>query len=161
MYVEAKVGFNLPKTKILNLIQEPENLKKFHPFCKSNDASIWPGNGSIDYLEYLNGMKLKREFYNWSDNGYDLKIGGKRNMAIVNWIVKGDDNKSSLRIRINPNIKNYIPIKNLVVQRVLWFIYIRPMLQSYINNVVKGFNHYIKTETEVLKNQFGTHRWFS
>tara|TARA_Y100001933_G_scaffold64495_1_gene64645 strand:- start:76 stop:561 length:486 start_codon:yes stop_codon:yes gene_type:complete len=161
MYVEAKVGFNLPKTKILNLIQEPENLKKFHPFCKSNDASIWPGNGSIDYLEYLNGMKLKREFYNWSDNGYDLKIGGKRNMAIVNWIVKGDDNKSSLRIRINPNIKNYIPIKNIVVQRVLWFIYIRPMLQSYINNVVKGFNHYIKTETEVLKNQFGTHRWFS
>ena len=35
------------------------------------------------------------------------------------------------------------------------------MLQSYINHVIKGFNHYMKTETNVLQNQFGTHRWFS
>lgn len=161
MYVESKVEFNLPKSKILNLIREPGNLNKYHPFCKKNESIKWPGNGSIDLLEYYNGMKLTREFYNWSDNGYDLRIGGKRNMAIVNWIVKGDDNKSSLRVRINPNIKNYISIKNIFVQRVLWFIYIKPMLQSYINHVVRGFNHFIKTETMVSQNQFGTHRWFS
>ena len=161
MYVESKVEFNLPKSKILDLIREPGNLNKYHPFCKKNEAINWPGNGSIDRLEYHNGMKFTREFYNWTDYGYDLKIGGKRNMAIVNWIVKGDDNKSSLRVRINPNIKNYIPFKNIFVQKVLWFIYIKPMLQSYINHVVKGFNHFIKTETEVSQNQFGSHRWFS
>ena len=32
-------------------------------------------------------------FGNWTDNGYDLRIG-KRNMAIVNWVVEGDENRS-------------------------------------------------------------------
>ena len=34
MYVESKVELNLPKSKILNLIREPGNLNKYHPFCK-------------------------------------------------------------------------------------------------------------------------------
>ena len=82
-------------------------------------------------------------------------------MAVVNWVVEGDESKSSLRVRINPNIGNYIPIKNILIQKLFWFIYIKPMLQSYINHVMQGFNHYMKTETYVLQNQFGTHRWFS
>ncbi len=143
MYVESKVELNLPKSKILDLIREPGNLNKYHPFCKRNEAIKWPGNGSVDHLEYHNGMKLNREFYNWTDNGYDLRIGGKRNMAI------------------NPNIKNYIPIENILIQRLFWFLYIKPMLQSYINHVIKGFDYYMKTEINVLQNQFGTHRWFS
>ena len=161
MYVESKVELNLPKSKILNLIREPGNLNKYHPFCKKNEIINWPGNGSVDHLEYHNGMKFNREFYNWTDNGYDLRIGGKRNMAIVNWVVEGDESRSSLRVRINPNIKNYIPIENRLIQRLFWFLYIKPMLQSYINHVIKGFNYYMKTETIVLRNQFGTHRWFS
>ena len=161
MYVESKVELDLPKSNILRLIREPGNLNKFHPFCKKNEIINWPGNGSVDCLEYHNGMKFNREFYNWTDDGYDLRIGGKRNMAIVNWVVEGDENRSSLRVRINPNIKNYIPIKNKLIQRLFWFLYIKPMLQSYINHVIKGFNHFMKTETNVLPNQFGTHRWFS
>ena len=161
MYVESKVELNLPKSKILNLIREPGNLNKYHPFCKKNVIISWPGNGSVDHLEYHNGMKFNREFYNWTDNGYDLRIGGKRNMAIVNWVVEGNEIRSSLRVRINPNIKNYIPIENRLIQRLFWFLYIKPMLQSYINHVTKGFNHFMKTETNVLPNQFGTHRWFS
>ena len=161
MYVESKVELNSPKSKILNLIREPGNLNKYHPFCKKNEIINWPGNGSVDHLEYHNGMKFNREFYNWTDNGYDLRIGGKRNMAIVNWVVEGDESGSSLRVRINPNIKNYIPIENRLIQRLFWFLYIKPMLQSYINHVIKGFNHFMKTETNVLPNQFGTHRWFS
>ena len=161
MYVESKVELNLPKSKILNLIREPGNLNKYHPFCKKNEIINWPGNGSVDHLEYHNGMKFNREFYNWTDNGYDLRIGGKRNMGIVNWVVEGDEIRSSLRVRINPNIKNYIPIENRLIQRLFWFLYIKPMLQSYINHVIKGFNHFMKTETNVLPNQFGSHRWFS
>ena len=161
MYVESKVELNLPKSKILNLIREPGNLNKYHPFCKKNEIINWPGNGSVDHLEYHNGMKFNREFYNWTDNGYDLRIGGKRNMAIVNWVVEGDERSSSLRVRINPNIKNYIPINNRLIQRLFWFLYIKPMLQSYINHVIKGFSHYMNTDTNVFRNQFGTHRWFS
>ena len=74
MYVESKVELNLPKSKILNLIREPGNLNKYHPFCKKNIAHKWPGNGSIDELEYLNGRKYKRYFFNWTDNGYDLSL---------------------------------------------------------------------------------------
>ena len=161
MYVESKVDFNLPKSKILKLITEPGNLNKYHPFCKKNEIIKWPGNGSVDILEYHNGMRFKREFFNWSDNGYDLKIGGRRNMAIVNWVVEGDENNSSLRVRINPNIKNYVPIKSRLIQRLLWLIYIKPMLQSYINHVIKGFSHFMKTDKVILQNQFGTHIWFS
>ena len=161
MYVESKVELNLPKSKILNLIREPGNLNKYHPFCKKNEIINWPGDGSVDHLEYHNGMKFNREFYNWTDNGYDLRIGGKRNMAIVNWVVEGDEGRSSLRVRINPNIKNYIHIENRLIERLFWFLYIKPMLQSYINHVIKGFNHFMKTETNVLPNQFGSHRWFS
>tara|TARA_B100000965_G_scaffold389565_1_gene395356 strand:+ start:242 stop:727 length:486 start_codon:yes stop_codon:yes gene_type:complete len=161
MYVESKVELNLPKSKLLNLIKEPGNLNKYHPFCKRNNVISWPGNGSEDQLEYHNGMKFKRNFYNWSDNGYDLRIGGKRDMAIVNWVVDGDDTKSSLRVRINPDIKNYIPFKSKFIQTLLWFIYIKPMLQSYINHVTKGFSFYIKSENIVSPNQFGNHRWFS
>ena len=161
MYVESKVELNLPKSEILGLIREPGNLNKYHPFCKKNEIINWPGNGSVDHLEYHNGMKFNREFYNWTDNGYDLRIGGKRNMAIVNWVVEGNEIRSSLRVRINPNIKNYILIENRLIQRLFWFLYIKPMLQSYINHVTKGFIHFMKTETNVLPNQFGTHRWFS
>ena len=161
MYVESKVELKLPKSKLLNLIREPENLNKYHPFCKRNNVLSWPGNGSVDQLEYHNGMKFKRNFYNWSDNGYDLRIGGKRDMAIVNWVVDGDDTKSSLRVRINPDIKNYIPFKSKFIQTLLWFIYIKPMLQSYINHVTKGFSFYIKSKNTVSPNQFGNHRWFS
>ena len=38
MFVESKVEFNLPKNKILDLIKEPGNLNKYHPFCKRNEA---------------------------------------------------------------------------------------------------------------------------
>ena len=62
MYVESKVELNLPKSKILDLIREPGNLNKYHPFCKRNEAIKWPGNGSVDHLEYHNGMKFNREF---------------------------------------------------------------------------------------------------
>ena len=161
MYVESKVELNFPKSLILNLIREPGSLNKYHPFCKKNEVNKWPDNGSIDHLEYHNGMKFNREFYTWTDHGYDLRMGGKRNMAVVNWVVEGDESKSSLRVRINPNIENYIPIKNVLMQKLFWFIYIKPMLQSYINHVISGFNHHMNTKTNVLPNQFGTHRWFS
>ena len=161
MYVESKVSLKIPKSKVLDLITESGNLNKFHPFCKNNTAIKWHGNGSIDNLEYLNGMTLVREFYNWSDNGYDLKIGDKKNMAVVSWIVEGDKNNSSLRIRINPNIDSFISYKNILIKKLIWFIYIKPMLQSYINHVTKGFKHYMIHDTYVLPNQFGEHKWFS
>ena len=52
-------------------------------------------------------------------------------------------------------------IKNRFLQRLAWYIYVRPMLQNYINNVMKGFEYFINEDKIVKHNQFGKHRWFS
>ena len=163
MYVESKVALNLPKSRILNLIREPGSLNKYHPFCKRNDAIKWPGTNSIDELEYLNGSTFERNFFNWHENGYDLIIErkNKSKMAQVNWIIEGNDEISSLRIRINPVICHFTPFKNKFMQILSWYLFVKPMLQSYINKVIKGFEFFANTDMEVKPNQFGKHSWFS
>ena len=163
MYVESKVALNLPKSRILNLIREPGSLNKYHPFCKRNDAIKWPGTNSIDELEYLNGSTFERNFFNWHENGYDLIIErkNKSKMAQVNWIIEGNDEISSLRVRINPVIGHFTPFKNKFMQILSWYLFVKPMLQSYINKVIKGFEFFVNTDTEVKPNQFGKHFWFS
>tara|TARA_B100001027_G_scaffold1403_1_gene923 strand:- start:445 stop:936 length:492 start_codon:yes stop_codon:yes gene_type:complete len=163
MYVESKVALNLPKSRILNLIREPGSLNKYHPFCKRNDAIKWPGTNSIDELEYLNGSTFERNFFNWHENGYDLIIErkNKSKMAQVNWIIEGNDEISSLRVRINPVIGHFTPFKNKFMQILSWYLFVKPMLQSYINKVIKGFEFFANTDMEVKPNQFGKHSWFS
>ena len=163
MYVESKVALNLPKSRILNLIREPGSLNKYHPFCKRNDAIKWPGTNSIDELEYLNGSTFERNFFNWHENGYDLIIGkkNKSKMAQVNWVIEGNDEISSLRVRINPEICHFTPFKNKFMQNLSWYLFVKPMLQSYINKVIKGFEFFANTDMEVKPNQFGKHSWFS
>ena len=157
MYVEAIETFQKDKTIILKAIREPENLNKFHPFCKANTVEIWPGKGSIDNIEYLNGLKYKRKFLKWDDNGYELEIGRNRKLADVQWIVKGNESESSLRVRINP----ILPYKSKIKEWFFWHFYIKHKMQAYINNVLWGFKHYINTETRVGHNKFGKHSWFS
>ena len=102
MYVEAKETFHKNRSVILEAIREPGNLNKFHPFCKANTTEKWPGVGSVDHIEYLNGIKYRREFIKWDESGYELEISRNRKLANVEWIVKGKDDTSSLRVRINP-----------------------------------------------------------
>ena len=156
-FVEAQANFNKPKKIIEEAIKKPGCLEDFHPFCKSNNAITWPGNESIDELIYLNGVKYTRKFYNWTENGYDLSIGGSRRQSTVNWVITGDDYKSSLRIKINPDIQ----YKNPIIKWLMWNLYIKHMIQSYINHVVKGFKYHIDTGQKVKSNQFGKHTWFS
>ena len=73
MYVEAERKFNKSKKKILKEIRRPGNLNDYHPFCKENKALKWPGKGSIDELEYLNGLKYRRDVIEWDENGYALE----------------------------------------------------------------------------------------
>ena len=163
MFVEAKRSFNKPKSYLLDVIKEPGNLSYYHPFCKRHEAIQWPGPGSIDELEYLNGRTLIRDFFNWHENGYDLEIGprNKSKLALVNWIVEGNNQSSTLRVRVNPKLKYYSPFKNRFLQIISWYIYIRPMLQSYINHVIDGFEYFINEDKLVKPNQFGKHSWFS
>ena len=157
MYVEAKETFHKNRSVILEAIREPGNLNKFHPFCKANTTEKWPGVGSVDNIEYLNGIKYRRKFIKWDENGYELEISRNRKLANVEWIVKGGDNTSSLRVRINP----ILPYKNKITEWVMWNFYIKYRMQAYINNVLMGFKHYLDTQTTVEHNKFGKHSWFS
>ena len=157
MYVEAERKFNKSKKKILKEIRRPGNLNDYHPFCKENNALKWPGKGSIDELEYLNGLKYRRDFIEWDENGYVLEIGRYNKIAKVQWIVNGSEENSSLRVRINPKL----PYKNGLVRWAAWNFYIKFSLQSYINNVLDGFEYFIKTNNRVERNKFGKHAWFS
>ena len=156
-YVEATANFNKPKKVIEDAIKKPGCLEDFHPFCLSNKTLSWPGNKSEDELIYLNGVRYKRKFFNWNEDGYDLEVGGSKRKSIVNWIINGDNNNSSLIIRINPDLL----FKNRLIKWLAWNLYIKFMIQSYVNHVVRGFKFFIETGDKVRSNQFGKHRWFS
>ena len=156
-YVEATANFNKPKKVIENAIKKPGCLEDFHPFCLSNKTLSWPGNNSEDELIYLNGVRYKRRFFNWNEDGYDLEVGGSKRKSIVNWIINGDNNNSSLIIRINPDLL----FKNRFIKWLAWNLYIKFMIQSYVNHVVRGFKFFIETGDKVRSNQFGKHSWFS
>ena len=156
-YVEATAYFNKPKKVIEDAIKKPGCLEDFHPFCLSNKTLSWPGNNSEDELIYLNGVKYKRRFFNWNEDGYDLEVGGSKRKSIVNWIINGDNNNSSLIIRINPDLL----FKNRLIKWLAWNLYIKFMIQSYVNHVVRGFKFFIETGDKVRSNQFGKHSWFS
>ena len=156
-YVEATANFNKPKKVIGDAIKKPGCLEDFHPFCLSNKTLSWPGNNSEDELIYLNGVRYKRRFFNWNEDGYDLEVGGSKRKSIVNWIINGDNNNSSLIIRINPDLL----FKNRLIKWLAWNLYIKFMIQSYVNHVVRGFKFFIETGDKVRSNQFGKHCWFS
>ena len=157
MRVEAKKIINKSKSEVLAEIRKSGNLENFHPFCAENKTDKWPGIGSIDYVKYLNGLKYRRDFIKWDDTGYVLNIGVKRKLAQVEWIVEGDQENSSLIIRVSPQL----PYKNPVVKFFLWNFYVKHMLKTYLENVVGGFAEYIDTKTRVEKNKFGKHAWYS
>ena len=108
-------------------------------------------------MEYLNGLKYRRDFIEWDENGYVLEIGRYNKIAKVQWIVDGSEENSSLKVRINPKL----PYKNGLVRCVAWNFYIKFRLQSYINKVLDGFEYFIETNDRVERNKFGKHAWFS
>ncbi len=159
--VSKSILINVHPQRVWEVISKPGNLELCHPFCNSNPVEKWPGNKSIDYVNYYNGLKYQRVFTDWIDGlGYDLLIGRKngRKSKVMWRINKSDDSSSELKITIYPHDINKYP--NFVKPHIQIF-YIRPMLCKYLTSVLKGFQEYIMQGKPIQKNQFGTHRWFS
>ena len=162
--VYSEINIKASESKIWKLISEPGNLNLCHPFCKSNVVEKWNGVGAIDYIEYYNGLSLKRLFTSWTpEEGYELIIGkGNQGIAKVKWeIISKNKQSSSLKISITllPEIILYKypkPIHNILI-----VIYLKPKMKNYINAVVKGFKYHIETGNKVKKNQFGYNSMFS
>lgn len=74
--VSSSIRIDAPSNQVWELISKPVNLELCHPFCQSNPVEKWPGNESIDYVWYYNGLEYQRTFTNWINGiGYDLSIG--------------------------------------------------------------------------------------
>ena len=159
--ISKSVKVNVASKIVWDVISKPNNLELYHPFCESNPVEKWSGKESIDHVNYYNGIKFKRIFTDWIEGqGYDLLIGKERGRkSKVVWrIDKTDDSVSELKITIHPhNISRYTRIINSVI----YILYIKPKLRSYLDSVLKGFKMYIIEGNPVRKNQFGSHRWFS
>ena len=91
---------NTSLNSVWGIISKKSNLELFHPYCKQNHAIKWSKEDSIDELEYLNGLVLKRKFNNWYENeGYDLYINKKGKPAShVSWRLQEKNNNVKSRL---------------------------------------------------------------
>ncbi len=159
--VTATRGIAATVDAVWETISAPGNLLNCHPFCARNPVYHWPGDESHDEVHYLSGWKFERQFCNWIDGeGYDLEIGrpGGRK-SFVSWrISEIEDQLSSLRITVYPNVLQNIPV---LIRWAPHYLRVAPLLESYLTSVVKGFEWYITRGEPVPRNQFGQHAWFS
>ena len=139
----------------------PKSGLESYLFCESNPVDKWPGEGSIDYVHYYNGLKFIRNFTDWNNGfGYELLIGtSKGRKSKVIWLIDKIDNTSSdLNITIYSHDAKRSPS---FAKPIIYYLYIKPTLHKYLSSVLKGFRWYITKNERVRKNQFGTHKWFS
>lgn len=159
--VGKTIRLDTSRKDIWEVISSPGSLEYFHPFCESNPVNKWPGENSVDYVHYYNGLKFIRKFTKWRDGiGYALLIGkenGRRSRVI--WqIDEISSTCSDVSITIYPHdIKRYPSF----ARPLIYYLYIKPALRRYLSSVLRGLQFYLATATRVRKNQFGVHKWFS
>lgn len=157
MIVQSQLEINKQSNIVLNLIKSQSNLEKFHPFCKKNIVIKWDGKNSEDIVIYHSKKKYIRKFYEWNENGYKLEIFEDRKLADITWIVNEFNSKSIIKIKA----KLYLPYKYKLINTIIFNIYVKYVLKSYLNSVVKGLKYYLETNKTVSNNQFGKHIWYS
>ena len=159
--VSVKRKIDAPAHSIWLAISRPGNLKDCHPFCKNNPVHQWSGVGSKDAIYYYSGWVYQREFTNWVEGvGYDLFIGreGGRKSCVSWRIIERSEDRNTLNITIYPHVLQNISVP---IRWMPYRFYIEPMLQDYLESVVRGFDWFITTGKPVRRNQFGSHKWVS
>jgi len=150
-----------PAHEAWNVISRPGSVELCHPFCARNPVQLWSGQDSRDEVHYLSGRIYERRFRRWLEGtGYDLDIFKSDDaLASVSWRISPiDEQNCKLRITIYPYALQKYPV---VIRWLPHFLRLRPMLSTYLESVVKGFEWYITRGEPVPRNQFGKHPWFS
>ena len=158
--INREILIHAQTSKVWHIISSEGHLEKFHPFCKKNEVKVWDDSSHEDSIEYNNNRILNRNFYNWFEGkGFDLVIGdSKGNDSHVFWRISKSDMNTLVSITIKPYIYNKgSKLKNFIP----FFTYIRPKLANYLYSVLMGLKHYSETDQTVVRDQFGTHSWFS
>ena len=160
-YAENSVVIDASKSVVWKSISSPGNLNDSHPFCQENTVQNWPGEESVDTLEYLNGFIIVRKFQSWNEGeGYSLltgREGGRQ--SFVEWsLSEVNEKRTLLKIRVHPHLlSNW----NRITASLAYLFYIRPKLKKYLYSVTRGFEWHIKNRKKIPRNHFGEHPWFS
>ena len=159
----ASASRSLPASaaQVFSVLERPGHLEPFHPFCRENTALVWDESERRDRIVYLNGLRLDRQFVQWSPGeGFELLIGGSvEKRSLVTWTLRDDSSASStITITVRPYI---YADKNRVTNATLHALWIRPRLNAYLTSVVNGLNQYLETGERVARNAYGAHPWFS
>ena len=159
----ASASRSLPASaaQVFSVLERPGHLEPFHPFCRENAALVWDESERSDRIVYLNGLRLDRQFVQWSPGeGFELLIGGSvEKRSLVTWTLRDDSSVSStITIRVRPYIYAGKPRVTSATINRLW---IGPRLTSYLTSVVNGLNQYLETGERVARNAWGSHPWFS
>ena len=158
--VEQSQIIHCKRSKLWKTISSESNLELFHPFCKTNNIIIWPGDKSEDILVYLNGRTMRRKFIFWENNfGYDLFINQMGfESSLVSWRIKDENEGSRITISVWPYLFNK---GNKVFNWFPFKFFVHPSLEKYLSSVLRGLKYYLENDKKIKKNQFGLHQWFS
>ncbi|MFL2959328.1 MAG: hypothetical protein ACJZ5P_04690, partial [Candidatus Thalassarchaeaceae archaeon] len=148
-YAENSVVIDAPKSVVWKSISSPGNLNDSHPFCQENTVQNWPGEESVDTLEYLNGFIIVRKFQSWNEGeGYSLLIGreGGRK-SFVEWSLSEiNEKRTLLKIRVHPHL---LSDWNRITASLAYVFYIRPKLKKYLYSVTRGFEWHIRNNKKI------------
>lgn len=146
-FASASASVPASAAQVFAVLERPGHLEPFHPFCRENTALVWDESERRDRIVYLNGLRLDRQFVQWSPGeGFELLIGGSVDKrSLVTWTLSDDSSASStITITVRPYIYAGKPRVTSAAINRLW---IGPRLTSYLTSVENGLNQYLETRT--------------
>lgn len=151
--VDFKLDF--PAEKIIAAMSRPQWLLQMHPFVKEHESGREPPPGVLghkDKVVYYSGITADRVVCKTDANDMAVKvevsIGGQliakavTAMAFTN-TTAGCDCRFSIE-RDKPFAEEEIALQ-----------------KDYLEKTMQGFSYYVNTGKPVLKNQFGSHPYYS
>ena len=148
--------------RMWQVISTPGYLELCHPFCERNPVQRWAANDARDTIHYYGGRVVHRRFTAWLEGaGYDLVVIDNPGVeqARVRWRIKPESN-AACRLTVSLHV---LFLDHLVgaARWVSYRLVAKPQMKRYLDAVVAGVAHYAETGEPVVRNQFGSHRWFS
>ena len=159
--ISAESEIAAPANVVWEQITKPEGVGRWHPFVRENKADRWNGIGSKDTVTYYSGRSFEREVIKWMEgSGYDLKLteNGKNEARAEYRITPLGLNRCRFKVTVHVTFIEKLPF---LIRWALLQFKIKPLFTSYLGLSMPGFVSCAETGRQVIRNQFGSHPFFS
>jgi hypothetical protein len=144
-----------------DVVAQPGQLTRFHPFCRTSDVLRWPGPGSKDTVTYASGLHFERHFVGWYEGeGFDIEVGlAEKKSAFVQWRIEPmSAGECRLTISLCPYMKAGLsPEESQAFQQR----YFADSILLYLDSVLRGVEQLACAGEPVVPDQFGRHPQYS